>query len=96
MTEFFPLLMALVGGLALGTFYFGSLWWMVRRIVSMRRPATWLFASFLCRAAMLLAGILLVTGGRWDRVAACMAGLWLARTAIISGLQPAALASRAR
>jgi F1F0 ATPase subunit 2 len=86
MIEFRPLLIPFLAGVALGGFYFGSLWWVVRRVATMRQPELWLFASFLARAAVTVTGFFIVMGGRWERVAACMVGFVLARTVLIGFL----------
>ena len=46
---------ALALGLALGTAYFGGLWWTLARLARWRRPAVVLAASFAVRAALALA-----------------------------------------
>lgn len=81
--ELLEVLAAFLVGIALGAFYFGSLWWVVRRVATLRRPELWLFVSFLARTAITLTGLFVVTEGRWERVAACMAGFLLARTAFV-------------
>ena len=85
---------AAAAGLALGAFYFGGLWWTVRRLPGARHPAVLLLASFLLRGTVLVAGVLAASGGRWRRVAACLAGLLLVRLA--AGLRLHAPAPTAR
>jgi len=89
MIDLVPLGLAFLGGVALGGFYFGSLWLVVRRVRTMRRPGAWLFLSFLGRASVTLVGFYLVMGGRWERIAACLVGFLLARTILIVCLRPA-------
>ena len=86
MIEFRPLLIPLLAGVALGGFYFGSLWWVVRRVPTMRQPELWLFASFLARTAVTITVFFFVMGGRWERVVACIVGFVLARTVLVGFL----------
>jgi F1F0 ATPase subunit 2 len=67
------------GGVLLGVFFFGGLWWTVRRGLSSKRPALWFLGSLLLRTSIVLAGIYLVSGGRWDLMLACLLGFVIAR-----------------
>ena len=64
MNEFLTLALALAAGLLLGAFFFGGLWWTVRKGVSSQRPALWFFGSMLLRMSIALAGFYFV--GRRD------------------------------
>jgi F1F0 ATPase subunit 2 len=66
-------------GILLGVFFFGGLWWTVRRGLAAKRPALWFLGSLLLRTGIVLAGIYLVSGGRWDGLLACLAGFVIAR-----------------
>jgi F1F0 ATPase subunit 2 len=74
-------ILALSGGagLVLGAFFFGGLWWTVRRGLSSPRPALWFLGSLVVRTSVILAGFILVSGGHWDRLLACLLGFPLAR-----------------
>ncbi len=91
-----PLLLALaaVGGVALGVFFFGALWWTVRHLPEVRHPALLVFVSFLGRTAAVLAGFVLMSGGRWERVLACLAGFVLARQLLVRRFGTAAVRSQ--
>lgn len=82
---------ALVGAL-LGAFHFGGLWWTVRRIASARRPAALALASYIVRLAVVGAGLFLVMDGRWERLAAALAGLLVARFVVVRRTVPGAVA----
>ena len=73
------LVLALAAGLALGTFFFGGLWWTVRRGISSRWSAFWFLGSMLLRTGMVLAGFYLVGRGDWKRLVACLLGFVIAR-----------------
>ncbi|NJN82277.1 MAG: ATP synthase subunit I [Caldilineaceae bacterium] len=79
---------ALVGGLGLGFFYYGGLWWTVRQLSSAQRPE-WLFlASFVGRTLLAVAGLAIVTGADWARLLVSLAGFWLARVYLTRRLAP--------
>ncbi len=65
----------------LGGFFFGGLWWTLRRAVDSSRPALWVGGSLLLRMGCTAAGFLIVSAGDWQRTMACLlgflAGRWL-------------------
>lgn len=69
----------LVGGLALGTVFYGGLWWTVRKAVTHPRPALLFLVSFVLRTAVSLVGFFVVADGRWDRMVVCLGGFIAAR-----------------
>lgn len=75
--------LACIAGGALGATFFGGLWWTVRRGMASRRPARWFLVSLLLRTGIVLAGIYLVAGGRWDRMVACLLGFAVARLVVV-------------
>jgi F1F0 ATPase subunit 2 len=74
---------AVLTGMVLGVFFFGGLWWTVRRALSSRLAALWFSGSFLARTAVALAGIYFVAQGDWRRIAGCVAGFLAARLLVI-------------
>ena len=66
-------------GVLLGVFFFGGLWWTVRRGLASKMPALWFLSSLLLRTVVVLAGIYFVSGGRWDGLLACLAGFVIGR-----------------
>jgi F1F0 ATPase subunit 2 len=95
-TTWTSILVALLAGIALGGFYFGSLWWVVRRVAMAKCSKWWLAAGFVARAAITLAGFFLVMNGRWERAALCMVGFLLARSLVLRQLRPPRPALTAR
>jgi F1F0 ATPase subunit 2 len=85
MNEFLTLALALAAGAVLGAIFFGGLWWTVRKGLSSRRPAHWFLGSLLARTGCILAGFYFVSGGRCDRLLACLFGFVIARS-IVRGL----------
>ena len=71
--------LALAAGLLLGGFFFGGLWWTVRKGVSAKRPALIFLGSLLLRTAVIVAGFYVVGDGHWQRLLACLLGFVIAR-----------------
>jgi F1F0 ATPase subunit 2 len=76
-----PVILLLTGcaGVVLGVFFFGGLWWTVRKGLSSKRPALWFFGSLLLRMGVVLAGFYFVSDGHWGRLLACLFGFLVAR-----------------
>ena len=75
----FALILPLLAGVLLGMFFFGGLWWTIRRGVSSKQPAVLFFFSLLLRTGIALAGFYFVARGDWRRVLTCLLGFILAR-----------------
>jgi F1F0 ATPase subunit 2 len=81
--ELLTISLAVAAGLALGGFYFGTLWVVVRRLPDTTRPGLWLALSAVLRTAAVLAAFYAVMGGDWRRLLACLAGFLAVRTLLI-------------
>ena len=79
-----PLTLILAGaaGLTLGGIFFGGLWWTIRKGVSSPRPAMLFLTSAVLRMAIVMSGFYFVSGGRWQRLLACLAGFFAARLTV--------------
>ena len=88
MTDWLILTLAVVAGVALGAFFFGGLWWTVRRTLSTRNPALWFAGSLILRLAVTIGGFYLVADGNWQRAIACLVGFLLARWLVIRWTRP--------
>lgn len=73
------LALMVAAGLGFGAIFFGGLWWTTGRALRSRRPGLWFAGSFLARTGLTLAGFLILSEGRWERLAACLAGFLAAR-----------------
>ena len=82
MNETLTLILAGVAGAALGTLFFGGLWWTVRRGVASAQIALWFFCSLLLRSAIVMVGFWLVGGADWQRWAALLLGFIFARLVV--------------
>jgi F1F0 ATPase subunit 2 len=76
------LMLALPAGVVLGTFFFGGLWWTVRKGVWSEQPASWFFGSLLLRMSVALAGFYLVGNGDWRQLLLCLIGFVAARLVV--------------
>lgn len=75
--------LAAVAGSLLGAFFFGGLWWTVRRGVASQHPALWFLGSALLRMGVTVTGFYFVGGGEWRRLLACLLGFVAARFIVI-------------
>ena len=73
------LVLAGLAGMALGAFFFGGLWWTVRKSLAASQPALWMLPSALLRVGVTLAGFYAVGAGDWRRLVACLVGFVIAR-----------------
>ena len=79
MIDVIDMLLPLMTGVLLGGFFFGGLWWTVRRGLSAPHPAFLFVSSGLLRMSLTLAGFYLVSGGHWQQLLSCLAGFLLGR-----------------
>jgi F1F0 ATPase subunit 2 len=82
------LLIAFLTGAGIGVFYFGGLWWTVRRLPASRRPGLWTLGSFFVRTGFSLFGFYLVMGGHWERLLISLVGFVLMRGILVRRWQP--------
>lgn len=87
-SEILHIALALLAGVALGTFFFGGLWFTVKKAVTAKRPAIWFLASFFFRITVTLAGFYYIALGSWLWLLICVGGFILARFIITQLLQP--------
>jgi F1F0 ATPase subunit 2 len=83
MNEALSLSAALIAGMVLGAFFFGGLWWTVRRGVSSKRVALWFLGSMLLRTGVVLLGFYFVLGDDWRRLVAGLLGFIVARLIVM-------------
>ncbi|MEO5732611.1 MAG: ATP synthase subunit I [Rubrivivax sp.] len=83
MNAAFALPLATIAGVVLGGFFFGGLWWTLRRAVDSPRPALWVGGSLLLRMGCTAAGFIVVSAGDWQRLLACLLGFWVARWLVV-------------
>ncbi len=83
MNEISTFFLAGFAGLLLGAFFFGGLWWSLRKALNSDHAALWQITSLLVRMGVSLLGFYLVGGGQWQRLMACLAGFVIARIVIL-------------
>lgn len=79
MNDTLALALAWLAGAMLGAFFFGGLWWTVRKSLASARPALWVFGSLLLRMGVTMTGFYFVSGGDWRRLLSCLVGFVMAR-----------------
>jgi F1F0 ATPase subunit 2 len=77
--EALPLLLACLAGGTLGAFFFGGLWWTMRKALAASSPALWILPGVLLRMGVALTGFYFVASGDWRRLLACLVGFVMAR-----------------
>ena len=83
MNETIYMILAFIAGLILGTFFFGGLWFTVKKAVNAKIPALWIFSSFFFRIGITVVGFYFVSSGDWKRLLICVAGFIVARTFVL-------------
>jgi F1F0 ATPase subunit 2 len=68
-----------VTGLLLGVFFFGGLWWTIRKGLSSKHPAVLFFGSLFLRTGLVLGGFRLVSGAKWEPLLISLLGFLTAR-----------------
>jgi F1F0 ATPase subunit 2 len=81
--EVFSLALAMIGGAALGVFFFGGLWWTIKQLPHARQPALLIMGSFLVRIGVLIGGLYVLAAGQLLALAAALVGVLLARSLIV-------------
>jgi len=88
MTEGLMIVAAVVTGLALGSLFFGGLWWTVRKGLASGHPAVWFLGSLLVRTGITVAGFYIVCRGHWQRAVGCLVGFAIARLVTVQLTRP--------
>lgn len=84
----FILILMFMAGLALGAFYFISLWQTLRRLAQTESRARLLATSFVVRLAIILTAFFLLMNGHWERLAVVMIGFVVMRKILTYRLGP--------
>jgi F1F0 ATPase subunit 2 len=63
--------------------YFAGLWWTVQRVTRARHPVALVAASFVLRAALAVAVLLLIMSGDVVRLLVALGGFLLVRTVVL-------------
>ena len=74
MNEISHIILILVAGIALGLFFFGGLWYTVKKVVNTKTPSIWFFLSYFLRISIILTGFYFVSSGKWQMLFICLLG----------------------
>jgi F1F0 ATPase subunit 2 len=88
MNETLILTLAGLAGLALGTMFFGGLWWTIRKAIASEKPALWFLGSLLLRMGVALAGFYFISGCDLKRMLSCLIGFFIARLLVTRLTRP--------
>ncbi|MFH1080183.1 MAG: ATP synthase subunit I [Pseudomonadota bacterium] len=73
----------LVIGSLIGWVYFWGLWETVQRLPEVKNPHGLMMLSFAARTIFALGGFFILTDGQWERIAASVAGFFIAKAVLI-------------
>lgn len=79
MSEITFIILAALSGLILGLFFFGGLWWTIRKSIVSKHPALLMLSSLIIRFCVVLAGFYYISLGSWKRILSCLAGFIIAK-----------------
>ena len=74
---------ATVVGILLGLFYFGGLWWTLRRVMKSSRPGVLILLSFFVRTAVTLAVLFLMVRMHWALAVGSVVTMILTRVVLV-------------
>ncbi|MFZ0490128.1 MAG: ATP synthase subunit I [Salegentibacter sp.] len=77
------LIIVFIEGFALGIFFFGGLWYSVKKAVVSTKPLLWTFGSFFVRMSVTILVFYLSGAGDWRRFLAILVGFMAARFTVI-------------
>lgn len=70
---------SLLAGMVLGLFFFGGLWWTLKRLTVVKNPGLLMSVSLLLRSVLTMLGLYLVFDGQLNRLLAALLGMLLVR-----------------
>ncbi|MCA9506999.1 MAG: hypothetical protein KC505_01080 [Myxococcales bacterium] len=85
--EISSLILSLSAGFFIGVFFFGGLWWTLKKIISSKRAFFWHLGSSLLRLGLALTGFYFVGQGNWINLILCLIGFIGARFAVTQCLK---------
>jgi len=83
MSEISYMTLAFISGMALGMFFFGGLWFTVKKAVTAKIPAIWFFGSFILRVSIVMLGFYFISPGGLQRLIVSLTGFVVARFVVI-------------
>lgn len=74
-------------GMALGFFYYGSLWLILRRLSQLKYPALWLGLSLLLRTLVVVLVLYLLFAHSWQQLLIALLGMLVARALLVQRIK---------
>jgi F1F0 ATPase subunit 2 len=90
MSETLYWVLVFIGGIALGLFFFGGLWFTINKAVNAKIPALWFFVSFVIRIGAVMLGFYYVSSVGWQGLITCLIGFITARFIVTHFTKPMA------
>lgn len=75
-------------GLALGAFFYGGLWLILRKLSQFTHPAAWVGFSLLARTLAVVFVLYLLFADSWQQLLIALAGMLVARTLLVQRIKP--------
>jgi F1F0 ATPase subunit 2 len=90
----YNLLFSFTAGILIGLFYFGGLWWTVRKLSAVREPVLWTMGSFVIRASVSLITFYFTAEGDWKNLLICLSGFILMRIIMLMRIRQPVISGR--
>jgi F1F0 ATPase subunit 2 len=74
---------AFAAGLVVGLFFFGGLWWTVKRVPGSSRPLLLIFGSLIVRVGVSLTALYFICDADWRRYMAALLAIFIVRLIIV-------------
>ena len=82
MSNILYMILVFIAGTTLGIFFFGGLWFTVKKSITTKIPAIWFFTSFFLRVSVVLIGFYYILPGGLQHLIICVIGFITARFAV--------------
>lgn len=79
MSDIIYMILVFIVGIALGIFFFGGLWFTVKKAVTAKIPAIWFFGSFILRVSIVMLGFYYISPGGLQPLIVSLIGFIVAR-----------------
>jgi len=83
MSEILYMILAFIAGIVLGTFFFGGLWFTVKKAITSKIPAIWFLGSFIFRVGIVILGFYYISPGGFQTLIVSLLGFIIARFVVM-------------
>lgn len=91
MNEIVYMTLVFIAGCALGTLFFGGLWFTIKKMSTTKMPSLFFIASFVFRMGVVLLGFYFIAANNWQNMLVCLLGFIIARFVIMRITKPSQL-----